>query len=283
MQYLNLGCGNRYHPDWINIDIFPSGPGVIAHDLSQGIPLLNDSCEVVYHSNLLEHIRCIDALPFMQECCRVLKPGGILRVAVPDLERICRLYLEMLETALDGDTNSACNYDWMMLEMYDQVVREQSGGGMVEYLRHGTCNESFVYERIGEEGRNLVHILKQEAKTTTKQRWLSRLSNPAGFLRSISSKFRDSFLYVCVGPKGLNAYRIGRFRLGGEVHQWMYDRYSLARLMIAAGFQDPVLQSPRQSLIPNWSDFNLDTMADGTVNKPDSMFLEAIKPAGIKG
>ena len=41
-QLLNLGCGRRFHPDWINIDLVSAGPGVIAHDLSRGIPL-NDA------------------------------------------------------------------------------------------------------------------------------------------------------------------------------------------------------------------------------------------------
>ncbi len=100
LQYLNLGCGNRYHPDWINIDIAPSTPGAIAHDLSRGIPLPDTRCDVVYHSHILEHMRRADALPFMEECYRVLRPGGVLRVAVPDLERICRVYREKLEAAL---------------------------------------------------------------------------------------------------------------------------------------------------------------------------------------
>ena len=88
-QYLNLGCGSRYHPDWINIDIVPHGPEVIQHDLSRGIPLPDASCDVVYHTAVLEHMRRSDAAAFLAECYRVLKPGGIVRVGVPDLERIC--------------------------------------------------------------------------------------------------------------------------------------------------------------------------------------------------
>lgn len=86
MKYVNLGCGSRYRPDWTNIDIVSCGPGVIAHDLNKGIPLPDASCDVVYHSNLLEHLQQADALPFLRENYRVLKPGGILRIAVPDLE-----------------------------------------------------------------------------------------------------------------------------------------------------------------------------------------------------
>jgi predicted SAM-dependent methyltransferase len=90
MRYLNLGCGNRYHPAWVNMDLHPRGRGVPIYDLAQGIPMDDSSFDVVYHSHVLEHIPSLAALPFIQECCRVLRPGGILRVVVPDLERICQ-------------------------------------------------------------------------------------------------------------------------------------------------------------------------------------------------
>src|SRR5689334_16365456 len=129
-KMVNLGCGSRYHADWINIDIVAHSPAVIAHDLRHGIPLADASCDVVYHSNILEHVRRRDALPVMRECFRVLKPGGILRVATPDLERICGLYLEKFKAAQRGEVPAIPDYDWMLLEMYDQTVREKSGGGM---------------------------------------------------------------------------------------------------------------------------------------------------------
>src|SRR5438445_2136934 len=104
VNYLNLGCGSRYHARWINIDIVPAGPDVIAHDLRQGIPLPDNSCDVVYHSHVLEHLRRAEAKYLLCECYRVLKPGGILRAAIPDLERICSAYLEKLKAALESDS-----------------------------------------------------------------------------------------------------------------------------------------------------------------------------------
>ena len=50
LHMVNLGCGHRHHPDWINIDIASTGPGVMAHNLSLGIPLADGSADVVYHS-----------------------------------------------------------------------------------------------------------------------------------------------------------------------------------------------------------------------------------------
>src|SRR4051812_26231586 len=110
MTYLNLGCGSRYHRDWIHIDIEPSTPHGIAYDLSEGIPQPDNSCDVVYHSHVLEHIRRQHAGPFIAECYRVLKPGGVIRVVVPDLERITRTYLEKLEGASNGDSAAQADY-----------------------------------------------------------------------------------------------------------------------------------------------------------------------------
>ncbi len=285
VQYLNLGCGNRYHPNWINIDISPNGLGVIPHDLSQGIPLPDASCDVVYHSHIIEHIRRVDALPFMQECYRVLKPNGVLRVATPDLERICRLYLEKLEAVINGNNSSSCDYDWMLLEMFDQTTREQRGGKMLDYLRQNPLpNEVFIYERIGEEGRNIVRLLgAQVAKSaaheiTLFKPWRFLIRGFYRRLRFLPHWLKSRLLARLLGSQGLVALEIGRFRLNGEVHHWMYDRYSFAQLMMAAGFQNPLVQTATNSSIANWTTFNLDTLADGTVNKPDSLFMEATKP-----
>lgn len=280
-SYLNLGCGARYHPAWINIDIAPQGPGVIRHDLSRGIPLPDASCDVVYHAAVLEHMRRSDALPFLLECYRVLKPGGIIRVGVPDLEKLCRLYLEKLEAALTGDGSAVHDYDWIMLELYDQTVREQSGGEMLNYLRQNPLpNEGFVYARIGEEGRQLVRALQkqdgsEQAHPPVPVRSLfCRLRNKPHALWS-TAKYR--LLQLLLGAGGMRALEIGRFRLAGEVHHWMYDRYSLARLLRAAGFRAPVVLDATTSQIPEWNTFHLDTLPDGTVIKPDLFFMEATK------
>lgn len=283
-KYLNLGCGNRYHPDWINIDIAPQGTEVIQHDLSRGIPLPDESCDVVYHAAVLEHMRRSDASVFLAACYRVLKPGGIVRVGVPDLEKTCQLYLSRLAAALNGDEVAAHGYDWVMLELFDQTVREKSGGGMLDYLRQNPLpNETFVYERIGEEGRQLVKALRRrdsERRSTAHgpvaaPAFLHKLRRG---LRTLPGVAKRHMLWWLLGAEGMRALDVGRFRLAGEVHQWMYDRYSLARLLCLTGFHDPQLKDANTSRIPNWTSFHLDTLPDGQVIKPDLFFMEAIKP-----
>ena len=99
---LNLGCGPTFHPDWVNLDISPTDPRVRSADVTKGIPLPPNVCDAVYHSHVLEHLSAEEAKVFIAECYRVLKPAGILRVAVPDLEQIARLYLQCLDSARRG-------------------------------------------------------------------------------------------------------------------------------------------------------------------------------------
>jgi SAM-dependent methyltransferase len=280
--YLNLGCGRRFHPDWTNIDLIPHGPGVIAHDLSRGIPLPDESCEVVYHSHVLEHLRREHALPFLRECRRVLKPGCILRIAVPDLEGICRAYLETLDRAERGEPQAAADRQWMTLELYDQTVREREGGGMLDYLRQQPLpNEPFVLQRIGVEGREILQASRQLAARNRGDDQMIPKNGPSGALnrlRVLKQRWRARLLANLLGTEGQRALELGRFRLAGEIHCWMYDRFGLADLIREAGFAEPTRVTAVTSRIPNWNSFHLDTLPDGAIVKPDSIFMEGVKP-----
>ena len=282
MKMVNLGCGSHYHKDWTNIDLVSPDSMVISHDLTRGIPLDDDSCDVVYHSHMIEHLKRDDASRFMSECHRVLTPGGIVRVATPNLEQICHIYLEKLDSArVAGAEVNAPDYDWIMLEMYDQMVRERSGGQMVDYLKQNPIlNEAFVYERIGEEGRNLIRQLR-ETRTVKREIWANRPNahNVGIGIDRVIRKVRDDVLArLILGQEGHDALKIGRFRKSGEIHHWIYDQHSLSVLMSRVGFREMMTRSADTSAIYHWSSYHLDTMPDGSVYKPDSIYMEAVKP-----
>jgi predicted SAM-dependent methyltransferase len=88
MNLLNLGCGNTYHKDWLNIDFVSQNKMVKASNLLNGISL--DSNTVVYHSHVLEHFSKLDGRQCIEEYYRVLKKDGIIRIAMLDYERIIK-------------------------------------------------------------------------------------------------------------------------------------------------------------------------------------------------
>ncbi|HWN87851.1 MAG TPA: methyltransferase domain-containing protein, partial [Chitinophagaceae bacterium] len=129
LKYLNLACGTKIHNDWVNVDFSSSDPTVIKCNLLNGINFPDNSFSVIYHSQFIEHLPKEKAIDFMKECYRVLKPGGIMRVVTPDLENIARNYLRWLEQCITepSEINEA-NYDWLMLEFFDQTIRNSYGG-----------------------------------------------------------------------------------------------------------------------------------------------------------
>jgi predicted SAM-dependent methyltransferase len=282
MKCLNLGCGTRFHPAWTNVDFVSTGEGVIAHNLTQGIPFPDDTFDVVYHSHVLEHFSKTAAESFLKECRRVLRPQGVLRVVVPDLEQIARTYLTALELASSGSQEWAANYEWILLEMYDQTVRNHSGGEMAAYLfRENLPNKEFILKRCSIEAKNLIAqgpLRREESQPASVPE-----PQPKRLLKQIYRFFRypiyrrESLLKILLG-KEYRALQIGRFRQSGEVHQWMYDHYSLALLLEKCGLENSVQRTATESSIPEWVSWNLDTEPDGTVYKPDSVYMEAIKP-----
>lgn len=266
---LNLGCGQRYSADWVNLDFVSSNKkNVKSYNLNRGIPYPDNYFDVVYHSHLLEHFTKKDAEKFIGECYRVLTPGGIIRIAIPDLEQINRNYTKFLELAISGDKLAEANYDWTMVEMYDQCVRSEPGGEMKEFFNQkNLINRDFIKERVG----YFFDIITSYKSSGWKLSIKKVLSDEK--INSIRKTIR-SLINIIPGEK----YRqLGKFRLSGEIHQWMYDRFSLSRLLTRHGFKQVIKRSASDSYIKNWSLYNLDTEPDGTIYKGDSLYIEAKK------
>lgn len=270
---VNVGCGSSIHPAWCNLDLRAAVPGVREHDLRRGLPFDDDSCDAVYHSHVLEHLGRPDARAMLAECKRVLKPGGVLRVVVPDLEAITRAYLAKLDEAA-ANPAAAADHEWMIVELCDQMVRTRSGGEMGRLMLDSQApNRSFIRSRLGGEFRvdsgharvraplSLRHVWRKAAKSLDKVRQAAALSLVA----------------LVAGSGARQCLREAFFRQTGEIHRWMYDRVSLGRLLGEVGFIDVQTCTAERSRIPAFASYQLDTW-DGAVRKPDSLFVEALKP-----
>ena len=265
---LNIGCGATFHPAWINLDATPLSPEVLAHDVRAGLPFPEDRFLAVYASHVLEHLDPDAGLRLLRECHRVLRPGGVARIVVPDLETIAKTYLQCLEGAIKGDAEAEERYDWMMLELYDQTVRTVSGGAMAASIEQPRSepHRCFIAARIGDA----------HAHTSS--------PGPGSFARRVLGASKNARVraaqacaYALIGGEGAAALREGLFRRNGEVHQWMYDRFSLSRALKNAGFADVGVRAVDESAIDGFPRYGLET-AGGRPRKPDSLYVEGRKP-----
>jgi predicted SAM-dependent methyltransferase len=90
--FIHLGCGSMDSPEFINVDgrYFPH----IHHTANvEKLPFFPDNfADLVYSSHTLEHIKMDDLIPVLKEWKRILKPGGILRLSVPDFDCVLKIY-----------------------------------------------------------------------------------------------------------------------------------------------------------------------------------------------
>lgn len=151
---INFGCGTHLHSDWLNVDFSPlswrvrhpvllnilGALGLISEqayhdfqkyqnlitrvDLSRfPLPFPDDYADVIYHSHFLEHLAKRDGFRFHQEAFRILKPGGILRIVVPDLELIVNEYISAISPVYDQN-----KHEKALNDLFDQIVRNEFGG-----------------------------------------------------------------------------------------------------------------------------------------------------------
>ena len=87
---LNVGCGKAKVLGWVNIDIEPGADLVM--DVGKGVPFDDGSVDFIYNEHFLEHFTFEAGESILMEFSRCLKKGGVLRIAVPDLEYIIQKY-----------------------------------------------------------------------------------------------------------------------------------------------------------------------------------------------
>jgi SAM-dependent methyltransferase len=94
VRRLNWGSGEHPHPGWINSDI-KDGPGIdISCDIREGLPLDDASIEYIASIHALPEIPMPDLVGALRELRRVLEPGGVLRLGLPDLDKGIKAYME---------------------------------------------------------------------------------------------------------------------------------------------------------------------------------------------
>lgn len=95
---LNVGCGTDYKDGWINIDN-NSDNNInkldLNWDLRYPLPFEDNSVDFIFNEHFIEHLTVEEGQVAIKDSMRVLKPGGVLRIATPDLELSVDKYLNV--------------------------------------------------------------------------------------------------------------------------------------------------------------------------------------------
>lgn len=96
---LILGAGSQLREGWLASDLDPTNGAIIPIDATRRLPFPDASLAYVFAEHMIEHIDYRNGQKLMREIYRVLRAGGVVRIATPDLVRTARLVVEPLDEA----------------------------------------------------------------------------------------------------------------------------------------------------------------------------------------
>ncbi|TCP56497.1 putative SAM-dependent methyltransferase [Tamaricihabitans halophyticus] len=88
---LHIGSGGEHKEGWVNLDL-AGDPVELPWNLKRGLPFPDATVDAIFSEHLLEHIPLPGVAQTLAECHRVLKPGGTMRVGVPDAGQLLESY-----------------------------------------------------------------------------------------------------------------------------------------------------------------------------------------------
>lgn len=102
---VHFGCGGDYKKGWLNLDVNNIADYWV--DVRNPINIRDGSISLIYSSHMVEHLEHHELVFHLRECLRILKPGGLLRLGVPDFPSIIENYkdnvfLEKHRTLVQG-------------------------------------------------------------------------------------------------------------------------------------------------------------------------------------
>jgi predicted SAM-dependent methyltransferase len=193
---LHLGCGLETPRGWINLDgswnarfakwprirralsragVLPRGhaqiawsPSIVTHDVRKPLPFGTETFDAVYASHLLEHLYLEEARRLLSECYRVLKPGGVLRMVVPDLHAIIREYTEGVRFGTEADAIPADTSADLLNHRLILRTPAPHGGGLLHRL-YSAFTEFHLHKWMY-DGDSLSHYFRESGFSEVSQR-----------------------------------------------------------------------------------------------------------------
>jgi predicted SAM-dependent methyltransferase len=126
LKKLELATGQFPTPGWLNTDLDPRfarasnlGGGVIFLDATRRFPFADGTFDYIFSEHMIEHVSYDDARSMLCECARVLRRGGRIRLATPDLAQLLALYDDRSHLSAD----QAAYVRWIAAEVLGDVTR----------------------------------------------------------------------------------------------------------------------------------------------------------------
>lgn len=135
---LHIGCGKKTRDGWLASDL-NSGKGVIFLDATKKFPFRNDSLDYIFSEHMIEHIDYFDGKKMLQECYRVLRPGGKLRIATPDLKK----YLSLIDEPENVENKKAINF--YMKKLFSDYPNDANSPYHILNLLMHKWGHSYIY------------------------------------------------------------------------------------------------------------------------------------------
>ena len=136
---LQIGTGSNLLDGWLNSTLYPFAPGTVYLDASQPFPIPTGSFDYIFSEHVIEHLEFEQAEAMLREGFRILKTGGRLRLATPDLAKIIALY-----ATPEADAQSA--YIRWIMDTFRPQIGEYNPAHAINQSFHG-WRHRFIYDK----------------------------------------------------------------------------------------------------------------------------------------
>jgi predicted SAM-dependent methyltransferase len=245
------------HQDWNNIRFsvkpLPKEKNISSANILNGIPFPPQSFDFIYVQHIVEHLTLEELSIFLKQLKHLLKPGGIVRISTPDLEEKVEEYLLQYNSSQNDDSPKAFNQLWWaQLDLYDQAVRNISGGEMLEYINSGKASAEQLKRTSGDVFLPLL----------TGKPYLAPLGRPSVLHRAVNK---------------LRSFVSGNHpQKTREAHLWLFDEVFLTINLKKAEFSSIKRKHFNESDIPLWEVYQFDKSLKGDYPIEPSLYIEAI-------
>ena len=94
VRKLHVGCGHNLLDGWLNADVAPEHSCVLYLDATSPFPIPDATFRYIYSEHVIQHFPFRLGQVMLRECCRILQPGGVLRLSTPNLLSLASLLTE---------------------------------------------------------------------------------------------------------------------------------------------------------------------------------------------